>query len=545
MRSVGINLGHDGAVALVEDASLVFSIEAEKDGHERFSAFSPDRLRRLVLPTLTAGTIVSYSGWNFTEGPLAGTYFGLQSKTVAGTGLLIQGRLSPHERAHIISSFALSPYPQGEPCYALVWEGSLGSLYLLDATLSITKIADILISPGKRYSLVYELAHPNYPDSSRGHSADVAGKLMALAAYGSGATATKEEQRLLDYFLLPDRAHEKGDLRHTHLYNVGVQDENVARFAWLLSEGLFGLFFDRVKACVTGRRNLIISGGCGLNCEWNSRWKDSGLFNDIFVPPVTNDSGVAIGAAADAQLSATGSAKLSWSVYSGEDLVEDVGEVPGLVKRPFSTEEAASLLADGAILAWAQGRYEIGPRALGNRSLLASPFSQGARTRLNEIKERELYRPIAPVCTEDEADLWFAGRLPSPHMLYFSTVRNDRLEAVRHIDNTARVQTVSKGQNESLYALLGSFAARKDGVSVLCNTSLNRKSKGFMNKVSDITRFAIEKGIDAVATQSSLYINVEWMKLRRANSTDRGRNCLLSDALGSRTQQNESDQDKC
>lgn len=515
MQCIGINLGHDGAVALVEDASLVFSIEAEKDDHERFAALSPDRLKQLIQPILTTDTIISYSGWNFTSGPLARTYFGLQSRAIAGADLKTRGRVSPHERAHIISSFALSPYPQGELCYALVWEGSLGSLYSLDASLSITKLAEILISPGKRYSLIYELADPMYPDSSRGHSADVAGKLMALAAYAAGATPTEEEYSLIDKLLINERSYTKADFRNTHLYNIGVLDHNVARLAWLFSERLYQLFFDRVKACVKGRRNLVISGGCGLNCEWNSRWRESGLFNDVFVPPVPNDSGVAIGAAADAQFLATGSAKLSWSVYSGEHLLEDVNEVPGLVKRQFNMEAAASLLTDGAILAWARGRYEIGPRALGNRSLLASPFSENARARLNEIKERESYRPIAPVCVEEEATQWFAGRLPSPHMLYFSNVLDSRLEAIRHVDHTARVQTVSNEANADLYTLLASYALKNNGVSVLCNTSLNRKGNGFMNRVSDITQFARLKGVDAVATPSSLYINAEWAKQKR------------------------------
>ena len=506
MRCVGVNLGHDGAVAVVEDASLVFAIEAEKDNHQRFAAFSADRVRSLISSSLTPGAALAYSGWNFRDGPLAHTYYGLQIRSLSEESSAVKVYISPHERAHILSSFALSPYIQGDSCYALVWEGNLGALYLIGEDMSIVRLCEVLSSPGKRYSLIYELADPGFADSSRGHSADVAGKLMALAAFASGSAPSQEEEDLVNRLLSFEGATSKASFKNTYLYNVGVTNTQVARAVRLFSDRLFQRFFDQIKEHATDRRNLIISGGCGLNCEWNSRWKESGLFNDVFVSPVTNDSGVAVGAAADAQLSLTGSSKLSWSVYCGEELLEDVDEIPGFDREHFSVETVASLLTDGAIVAWAQGRYEMGPRALGNRSILAAPFSVGVRTRLNAIKEREEYRPIAPVCIEEEAEQWFVGNVPSPHMLYFSRIRSDRLNAVRHVDNTARVQTVSYQENKGLHELLRVFAAKNDGVSVLCNTSLNGKGKGFFNKASDIGAFARAKGLDALALNSSLYV---------------------------------------
>ena len=149
---------------------------------------------------------------------------------------------------------------------------------------------------------------------------------------------------------------------------------------------------------------LIIEGGCSLNCDWNTKWKKTGLFSDIFVAPVTNDSGSAIGTAIDAQLHFTGNPKIDWNVYSG--LYFDSGCSFDLEQYDIyesNNEIIADMLAYDLILGWVNGKYEIGPRALGNRSILAAPFQDSTRIRLNETKQREQFRPIAPVCLEEEA----------------------------------------------------------------------------------------------------------------------------------------------
>jgi predicted NodU family carbamoyl transferase len=125
---------------------------------------------------------------------------------------------------------------------------------------------------------------------------------------------------------------------------------------------------------------------------------------------------------------------------------------------------------------------EIGPRALGNQSILAPPFQVSTRVRLNEIKQREKFRPIAPVCLEEVAEKWFGCDQASPFMLFTHRVRTNELAAVTHVNGTARVQTVSSVTNRNLYELLIAFKART-GHGVLCNTSLNFNLKGFINKI--------------------------------------------------------------
>jgi predicted NodU family carbamoyl transferase len=163
------------------------------------------------------------------------------------------------------------------------------------------------------------------------------------------------------------------------------------------------------------------------------------------------------------------------------------------------------MLAHDLILGWVNGKYEIGPRALGNRSILAAPFREGTRVRLNAIKQREQFRPIAPVCLEEEAAKWFGCDHASPFMLYTHRVRTDELPAVTHVNGTARIQTVSSANNRHLYELLVAFKART-GYGVLCNTSLNFKGRGFINEIADLSAYAVSRGLDGFVVEGRAYL---------------------------------------
>ncbi len=237
------------------------------------------------------------------------------------------------------------------------------------------------------------------------------------------------------------------------------------------------------------------------------------MFSDVFVPPCTNDTGSAIGTAADAQFLLTRNAKIQWNVYSGQSFFDDLkvetSSSIGYFQRVSSdAQKIARLLLNGAILAWVSGNAEIGPRALGNRSLLAAPFTKKTLARLNAIKRREHYRPIAPVCLAEDASLYFDIHCPSPHMLYFCRVRTDKLKAITHVDGSARVQTVAQKDNPKLYELLTAF---KDvsGFGVLCNTSLNFNGTGFINRTSDLAKYAAEVELDGFVVAGRLFLHKE------------------------------------
>jgi predicted NodU family carbamoyl transferase len=165
----------------------------------------------------------------------------------------------------------------------------------------------------------------------------------------------------------------------------------------------------------------------------------------------------------------------------------------------------ANLLANDLILGWVNGRYEIGPRALGNRSILASPFRESTRIRLNEIKQREQFRPIAPICLEEDAARWFGCDHPSPYMLYTFKVRTSALAAVTHVNSTARLQTVSAASNQSLFTLLTVFK-KLTGYGVLCNTSLNFNGRGFINNMRDLSDYASNYGLDGFVVEGNIFM---------------------------------------
>lgn len=519
MKIVSYNPGHDGAIVCLQDTHLVFSIEAEKNSHWRYSPISSQDVFDAFSELDEIPDVICKGGW--WPGDHEHSYgASVQYKGVSQSDVIIDQRhllgeavgyfSSSHERSHLLCAFGMSNLPKGTPCYALLWEGAIGSFYEIDPKLNITILAEVMHEPGHRYSLLYGLADPTFVKGSAGFSRFTdAGKLMALASYSKRSIPSADEQELIA-FLLQDCPHLKPsaceELRHCRYYNVGLDDPEFRNFAGIFSNKLFDVFHDFARVHMKKRLPLLIVGGCGLNCDWNTKWRESDLFPEVFVPPVANDSGSAIGTAIDAQFHYTGNPKITWSVYSG---------LPFDSTKPFDIslydcyeaqdDMIAELLANDLILGWVSGKYEIGPRALGNRSILAAPFSENTRIRLNEIKQREQFRPIAPVCLEEDAVRWFGCDHASPYMLYTYTARTDALAAVTHVNKTARIQTVSSSTNQSLYNLLVAFKLRT-GYGVLCNTSLNFKGRGFINQIDDLSSYVIEHDLDGFVVEGRSYI---------------------------------------
>lgn len=516
MKIFAYKPGHDGHVALVEDGRLIFSIEAEKDSGGRYAPLAPENIfHGLSLPE-SVPDVLAVSGWlrSFrpVDDPIGSGYFDAEGSTTINRPQRLLGRdiryfSSSHERSHVIGAYALSPFPQGEPCYALVWEGVIGAFYRIDADLKVTRLGTPLSGPGHKYAFIYGLADPTYPIDARKSRREDAGKLMALAGFGRDGEQTAEERQLIERILAHDAvasALRKSDFADSPFLNIGLDTQAFRDLAKRHQRAVFERFHDFAVKNMPDRLPLLIAGGCGLNCDWNTDWRETGLFADVFVPPCANDSGSAIGTAADAQFAYTGNAKLEWSVYAGEDFVVDVPVPEGFQAERRDNAEIARRLATGEVLAWVQGRYEIGPRALGNRSLLAAPFTTETHARLNAIKRREGFRPIAPIMMEEELDRLFHNHGPSPHMLYFQKVKTDALKAVTHVDGSARVQTVRPAENPQVYELLRTFKERT-GYGVLCNTSLNFNGKGFINRMSDLAAYARQTGLDGFVVGDTFY----------------------------------------
>ncbi|ESZ00002.1 proline dehydrogenase [Mesorhizobium sp. C089B] len=507
--------GHDGTIAALDAsaAELVFSYESEKDSFPRYSTISPTTVLDAAARLDVVPDVIAISGWlKFPSvTPVGAGYYGLaqaseivEEKTIFGKKVHFYS--STHERSHLWGAYGMSPFPAGTPCYVLIWEGWCGDFYEIDEYLQVLHLGRVMANPGDKYAFLYALADPEFILPKGPTRMGDAGKLMALCAYGQTRSPDQDEQALLD-FLLPSNLYPiaKKDLRNSPYYNIGVTNQKFTNLAKRVSDGIFGAFYNFAKKNMTKGHPLLISGGCGLNCEWNRGWLESNLFPDVFIPPCANDTGSAIGTAVDAMRHFTGSAKIKWNVYSGQPFIHDEFDGSELEVHPLDYDRVASALLSGKVIGWVQGNCEIGPRALGNRSIVAEPFSKATHERLNRIKNREGFRPIAPVCLEDDVALHFDLARPSPHMLFFQRVLDSRLEAVTHVDGTARAQTVSAKQNLRLFQLLTSFKA-KSGAGVLCNTSLNFNGTGFINRASDLLAYARATGLDGFVINDSFYL---------------------------------------
>lgn len=512
------NPGHDGAIAYLKDAHLMISIEAEKNSNWRYSPISTRDVFDALGELDEIPDVICTGGWwprdhhEYLHGSRV-QYRGVSKNDVIIDQRRLLGRSahyfsSSHERSHLLCAFGLSSLPKGTPCYALVWEGAIGAFYEIDSALNITRLADVMDQVGNRYALLYGLADPTYPKDGPHPRVEDAGKLMALASFSNRSTPSAEERKLLDFLLNGPRRELSAyrDIEKSRHYNVGLDDQEFRNFAGIYSDKIFDVFYQFAQANMKKGLPLVIAGGCGLNCDWNTKWKETNLFSEVFVPPVANDSGSAIGTAIDAQFHLTGNPKIDWSVYSGLEFITDRSfDLAQYDIYETNNKMIADMLANDLIIGWVSGKYEIGPRALGNRSILAAPFQESTRVRLNEIKKREQFRPIAPVCLEEEAAKWFGCDQASPFMLYTYRAKTNALAAVTHINGTARIQTVSSVTNQNLYELLVAFKART-GYGVLCNTSLNFNGKGFINKIDDISEYVIKHNLDGFVVEGRTYL---------------------------------------
>jgi carbamoyltransferase len=254
----------------------------------------------------------------------------------------------------------------------------------------------------------------------------------------------------------------------------------------------------------TGDRTLTIAGGTGLNCVANTVLSQQGPFEHIWVQPAAGDAGTALGAAVHVARGGPLEFVPDLGRAFGDAQIEEtlrIARVP--YERPPDLAEtvADSLAADG-VVAWFQGRSEFGPRALGHRSLLAHPGRKSNLERLNHIKGREQFRPVAPmVLAGRAAEIFTGGPLPSPYMLFVHDVTpawQDRIPAVVHVDGTARVQTVDPATEPLLARMLGAFE-RRTGLPVVVNTSLNTAGRPMVDSPRDALECFGSTPIDLLA----------------------------------------------
>jgi carbamoyltransferase len=269
----------------------------------------------------------------------------------------------------------------------------------------------------------------------------------------------------------------------------------------------------------TGAKNLCMAGGVALNCVANGRIAREAGFENVWIQPAAGDDGIAIGCAYYGHLAVLRKQRsfVMDHAYLGISYPEDVvrAAVSKRLIRLQATStcsanicaETARLLAEGRVFGWFQGRSEFGPRALGNRSILADPRNAEMKEKLNSrVKHRQAFRPFAPVVLAERADEIFEGEAESPFMLLAKQVRpawRDKIPAIVHVDGTARVQTVRREHNERLYRLLEEFDALT-GVPVLLNTSFNVKGEPIVETPEDAINCFLSTGMDYLVLHDML-----------------------------------------
>jgi carbamoyltransferase len=296
----------------------------------------------------------------------------------------------------------------------------------------------------------------------------------------------------------------------------------------------------------SGSRRLAMAGGVALNCVMNSKIRDAGIFDEVWVQPAAGDSGTALGAAlwvdnqarlpeatastdtTIAAQSATGAPKTGttlpvaervWTMdhaYLGpsyeDDEIETFLRWAKLPYRRLSdlAGDTAKLLAQDKVIGWFQGGMEYGPRALGGRSIIASPLHAEMQARINELKDREDFRPVAPAIPREHMAEWFtppdANNGEAPFMLFIYDVLPEqavKIPAACHSDLTARVQTVTPQTNPRFHALLTAFG-KMTGVPVLINTSFNVRGEPVVCSPKDAVHAFYTTPIDALVIGSFL-----------------------------------------
>jgi carbamoyltransferase len=261
----------------------------------------------------------------------------------------------------------------------------------------------------------------------------------------------------------------------------------------------------------TGEKALCLAGGVALNSVANFKILEQTPFEEIYIIPAAGDQGTAIGAALHGYYAVAGNpwtpSAAPFSPYLGRDY--DTGEIDAAVApyldqvrvertdRVF--EQTAEDLANGLVVGWFQGGSEIGPRALGNRSIFADPRDPGMKDRINaKVKHREPFRPFAPVVTRSRQAQFFSSAVPAPYMLLVPQVRQSArslIPAVTHVDGSARLQTASPELNPRLCALLDAFD-RRSGIPVLLNTSFNDHEEPIVETPADAVRCFLRTEMD-------------------------------------------------
>lgn len=513
---LGINFNHDGAGAILSDGRLAGFVNTERFSRRRkhpglrecdlaellgqagLSLADIDHVLLCNLHNMDSADIPRTHGSDLKE-----TWLAFEVDEAGGTvtidGRTISCTVNPdHHLLHYAAVFYTSPFesamvfsadPVGVGTYA--GRGNRGTR---------VENFDVPFTAHRAYTVVAAWMF--------GTGIFGAGKLMGLAPYGCPASDDVDYasiRTMPELYRLASRnpifVEEGGrNLNATLAYHVqhGLEVQ--------LTHALRGLY-DRSRELGV-EPNLCLSGGTALNSVANQIAFSASGFSRLHLHPACGDDGTAIGAVLwhwhdrlNGPRRRFTNRELMYSIRSYDDAVDRAlgrhRDSLAIEERPDYCRVAAELIADGHIVGWFQGPSEIGPRALGNRSILADPRGADMKDRLNRrVKLREGFRPFAPAVLNEYSEEWF-GIKDSPFMLRVSGVLKSGVPAVTHVDGTARVQTVSAEDNPAFHALIAAFHERT-GVPLVLNTSFNIGGEPIVETPEDAIRSFLNTGLDCL-----------------------------------------------
>lgn len=475
MRILGINcLNHDAAISVIEDGNILFAAHSERYSrqkndmylndsiiNEAFSYGKPDKIAYYERPWIKKSRQLYAGQYNevFNLNNLPSKYLSPWLKEY-------KIHYVDHHLSHAAAGYYTSPYDEA-------------AILVIDG-IGEWDVLTIWHGKGNDIKKIYSVKYPHslglfYSAATQAINLKPCEEeyiLMGMSAWGKDKHWKQFKNDLFDSDKL---------LRLNHNIHRGIGSYSkewdrfdVAASTQTLTEYILDKIINHTKQLLPNVDNLVYMGGCALNCVANGKILPK-YYSNHWIMPNPGDAGSSLGAAA-----ALYKKSIKWEgPFLGSE-----------IKGKYPVKEACKLLLKGEIIGIANGKAEFGPRALGNRSLLADPRGFEIKDKVNEIKRRQKFRPFAPAIMEEHAHKIFEMPVKRiPYMQYTAKCKYpDKYPAICHIDNTSRVQTVSKKDNPGFYALLKEFYT-KTGCPMLLNTSLNIKGQPIVNSKQDAADF--------------------------------------------------------
>jgi carbamoyltransferase len=496
--------GHDTGVAYFEDGRLVFAVETE-----RLTRVKHDHRCDVALRHLLAQECVDVDGIDLVavSTPVRSALLRIPDldraleRTAAGAphhrtvcemlGRRVDCVVVTHEVSHAALAAHYAGWEEGTVVLVNEGRGQVTRSSLFRVSDGVLKWVDKDPLPwfGNGFgwtAIGYLLGF--------GPSPSVAGKVMALGGYGQPDARIREQLLAVDPDVMNDRElaeRVRADLAARPEFDSGFETAShvVATFQEMFTEAVREVLDRHVTRTAAGAGPIALGGGCALNIVANSALR-AHFGRSIAIPPACGDAGHLTGAGVYALSQVAGVPPEPFDVYrnGGGDSCADVldaVERAGLRAVDYDRSEVAAVLAAGGVVALTQGAAELGPRALGHRSLLGSPSVPGMRERMSEkLKQREWYRPLGAVLRDERFAALYPGQSPSPYMLFEYGLPEGVAPEARHVNGTCRIQTLGP-EEERLYGLLGAFEDLT-GEPALINTSLNGPGRPIAHTARDV-----------------------------------------------------------